>query len=65
MLVSSADDPPNECPSADSCSNLGNDSPRTVRDMSDSAEDLDDETGQPQNAVASTSNANNNTSPPT
>ena len=32
------EDPPNECPSADSCSDLGNDSPRTVRDMRDSAE---------------------------
>ena len=45
-------DLPNECPSADSCSDSGNDSPRTVRDMRDSAEDSDDETGQPQNAVA-------------
>ena len=57
------DDPPNECPSADSCSNSWNDSPRTVRGMRDSAEDSDDETGQPQNAVASTSNANNNNPP--
>ena len=53
------DDPPNECPSADSCSDLGNDSPRTIRDTRDSAKDSDDETGQPQNPVASTSNANN------
>ena len=58
------DDLPNECPSADSCSNLGNDSLRTVRDMRDSVEDSDDETGQPQNAVVSTSNENNNISPP-
>ena len=57
------DNLPNECPSADSCSDSGNDSPRTVRDTRDSAEDSDDETGQPQN-VASTSNENNNTSPP-
>ena len=32
--------------------------------MRDSAEDSDNETGQPQNAVASTRNENNNTSPP-
>ena len=56
--------PPNENSSADSCFNLGNDSPRTLRDMRDSAEDSDDEREQPQNAVASTSNENNNTSPP-
>ena len=31
--------------------------------MRDSAEDSDDETGQPQNAVVSTSNENNNKSP--
>ena len=64
-------DLPNECPSADSCLNLGNDSPRMIRDMRDSAEDSDDETGQPQGAVVSTSNAHtsnasnaNNRSPP-
>ena len=62
-------DPPNECPSADSCSGSGNDSPRTIRDMRDSAEDSDDETRQPPNAVASTSNENrkenkNKTPPP-
>ena len=51
-------DPPNECTSADSCSNLGDDSPRTIRDVRDSAEDSDDETGQPQGPVVSTSNAN-------
>ena len=51
-------DPPNECPSADSCLNSGDDSPRMIRDMRDSAEDSDDETGQPQGAVVmSTSNA--------
>ena len=55
---------PNENSSADSCSNLGNDSPRTLRDMRDSAKDSHDEREQPQNAVASTSNENNNTSPP-
>ena len=49
-------DPPNECPSADSCLGLGNDYPRTIRDTTDSAEDLDDETGKPQGAVVSTSN---------
>ena len=56
-------DPPNECPSADSCSGSGNDSPRTIRDRTDSAEDPDDETGQPQGAVVSTSNENNKTPP--
>ena len=56
-------DPPNECPSADSCSGLGNDSPRTIRDMRDSAEDSDDEPRQPPNAVASTSKQNNKTPP--
>ena len=49
-------DPPNECPSADSCSYSGEDSPRMIRDVRDSAVDSDDETGQPQGAVASTSN---------
>ena len=39
--------------------------PRPLRDMIDSAEDSDDEREQPQNAVVSTSNAqNNNTIPP-
>ena len=57
-------DPPNECPSADSCSGSGNDSPRTIRDMRDSAEVSDDETGQPPNAVASTSKEINKTPPP-
>ena len=57
-------DPPSECPSADSCSGLGNDSPRTIRDMRDSAEDSDDETRQPPNAVASTSKEINKTPPP-
>ena len=47
--------PPNECPSADSCSGSGNDSPRTIRGMRGSAQGSDDETGQPPNAVASTS----------
>ena len=51
-------DPPNECPSADSCLGSGNDSPRTIRDMRDSAEGSDDETGQPPNTVASTSREN-------
>ena len=50
-------DPPNECPSADSCLGSGNDSPRTIRDTRDSAEDSDDETRQPQGALVSTSNA--------
>ena len=57
-------DPPNECPSADSCLDLGDDSPRTIRDMRDSADDSDDENGQPQGAVVSTNNANTNNSPP-
>ena len=49
-------DPPNECPSTDSCLNSGDDSLRMIRDVRDSAEDSDDETGQPQGAVVSTSN---------
>ena len=58
-------DPPSECPSADSCSGLGNDSPRTIRDTRDSAEDSDDETRQPPNAVASTSTSKEiNKTPP-
>ena len=56
--------PPNENSSADSCFDLGNDSPRSLRDMRDSAEESDDEREHPQNAVVSTSNENNNTSPP-
>ena len=57
-------DPPNECPSADSCLGSGNDSPRTVLDMRDSAEDSDDELRQPQpNAVVSTSKENSKTPP--
>ena len=43
---------------------MGNDSPRTIRDTRDSAEDSDDETRQPPNAVASTSKENNKTPPP-
>ena len=57
-------DLPNECPSADSCLGSGNDSPRTIRDMRDSAEDSDDEPRQPPNAVASTSKEKNKTPPP-
>ena len=57
-------DPPSECPSADSCSGSENDSPRTIRDMRDSAEDSDDEQRQPPNAVVSTSKENNKTPPP-
>ena len=57
-------DPPNECPSADSCSGLGKDSPRTIRDTRDSAEDSDNEPRQPPNAVVSTSKENNNKTPP-
>ena len=53
-------DLPNECPSADSCSGLGNDSPRAVRDTRDSA---NDELRQPPNAVGSTSKENNKTLP--
>ena len=43
---------------------LGNDSPRTIRDTRDSAEDSDDEPRQPPNAVVSTSKENNNKTPP-
>ena len=57
-------DLPNECPSADSCSILGNGSPRTIRDMRESAQGSDNETGQPPNAVASTSREINRTPPP-
>ena len=56
-------DPPSECPSADYCSGLGNDSPRTTRDRRDSAEVSDDEQRQPPNVLASTSKENNNTPP--
>ena len=56
--------PPNECPSADSCSGSGDVSPRTVRDTKDSTEGSDNETGQPPNAVASTSREINKTPPP-
>ena len=49
------DDLPNECPSADSCLGSGNDSPRTIRDTRDSAEDSDDETGQTQSCCGDTS----------
>ena len=56
-------DPPNECPSADSCSGLGNDSPKTIRNTKDSAEDSDDETRQSPNGVASTSKENKNKTP--
>ena len=59
----SVNDLPNECPSADSCSGSGNDSPRTIRDTRDSAEDSDDEPRQPPNAVVSTSKENNKTPP--
>ena len=57
-------DPPNECPSADSCSGLGNDSPRTIRDTRGSAQGSDDEMGQQPNAVAGTSREINRTPPP-
>ena len=57
-------DPPSECSSADSCSGSGNDSPRTIRDTRDSAEDSDDETRQPPNAGASTSKEINKSPPP-
>ena len=59
--------PPKENSSANSFSDLGkkgNVSPRPLWDKIDSAEESDDETEHPQNAVASTSNAQNNTSPP-
>ena len=56
--------PPNECPSTDSCSGSGNDSPRTIRDTKGSAQGSDDEMGQPPNAVASTSREINKTPPP-
>ena len=52
--------PPNEWPSADSCSGSGDDSdsPRKRRDSKNSAEVLDDEQRQPPNVVASTSKEN-------
>ena len=58
--------PPNECPSADSCSGSGDDldSPRTRRGSKNSAEVSDDETGQPPNAVTGTSREINKTPPP-
>ena len=56
-------DPPSECPSVDSCLASGNDSPRTIRDMRDSAEDSDAEIRQPSNAVVSTSKENNKNPP--
>ena len=57
--------PPDECPSADSCPGSGDelDSPRTRRDSKNSAEVSDDE-GQPPNAVAGTSREFNKTPPP-
>ena len=57
--------PPDECPSADSCLSSGDesDSPRTRRDSKNSAEVSDDE-GQPPNAVAGTSREINKTPPP-
>ena len=57
--------PPDECPSADSCSGSGDDSdsPRKRRDSKNSAEVSDDE-GQPPNAVAGTSREINKTPPP-
>ena len=60
-----ANNPPNECPSADSCSSSGDDldSPRKRRDSKNSAEVSDDE-GQPPNAVAGTSREINKTPPP-
>ena len=68
MMYATVHNPPNENSSADSCSDSekkGNVSPRPLRDTIASAEDSDDEREQPQNAVVSTSNAqNNNTSPP-
>ena len=52
--------PPNECPSAESCSGSGDnsDSPRKRRDSRNSAEISDDEQRQPPNIVASTSKEN-------
>ena len=58
--------PPDECPSADSCSGSGDDSdsPRTRRDSKNSAEVSDDEQRQPPNTVAGTSREINKTPPP-
>ena len=55
--------PPNECPSADSCSGSGDDSdsPRKRRDSKNSAEISDDEQRQPPNVVASTNKENDRT----
>ena len=57
-------DLPNECPSADRGTLIWHDSPRTIRDMRDSAEGSDDETRQPSNVVAGTSKEINKTPPP-
>ena len=61
---SRVNNPPDECPSADSCLGSGDelDSPRTRRDSKNSAEVSDDE-GQPPNAVAGTSREFNKTPP--
>ena len=58
-------DPPSECPSADSCLGSGDDSdsPRTRRDSKNSAEVSDDEQRQPPNAGVSTSKENDQTPP--
>ena len=55
--------PPNEYPSAKSCSGSGDDSdsPRKRRDSKNSAEISDDEQRQPPNVVASTSKENYHT----
>ena len=48
-------DPPNECPSAESCTGSGDDSdaPRTIRGTRNSADGSDNETGQPPKAGTS------------
>ena len=55
--------PPDECPLADSCSGSGDDSdsPRKRRDSTNSAEVSDDEQRQPPNVVVSTSRENDHT----
>ena len=57
--------PPSECPSADSCSDSGHesDSPRKRKDSKNSAEVSDDEQRQPPNVVVSTSKENDPTPP--
>ena len=58
-------DPPNECPSAESCTGSGDDSdaPRTIRGTRNSADGSDNEIGQSPKAVAGTSKEKDKTPP--